>query len=167
MAANSGGIRLLHFAGAELSSDAEIRAYIKDLYPKSTIEPDAGTRLLNEAREAILLYLSKGTPLPAFPVDIKNGTTFQREVWEALCTIPHGETRSYLEIACGIGRPAAARAVGQACAKNPIAILIPCHRVLASGGAMGGYSGGLHIKKALLELETMPSSGSQRSQQKR
>ena len=81
------------------------------------------------------------------------GTGFQRAVWAALRTVRYGETCSYGEIAAQIGRPAASRAVGQANGRNPIAIIIPCHRVIGSGGSLTGYGGGLEVKRALLELE--------------
>jgi methylated-DNA-[protein]-cysteine S-methyltransferase len=82
-----------------------------------------------------------------------SGTPFQEEVWEALCDIPYGATASYVEVADAIGRPAAMRAVGGANGANPIPILIPCHRVIAADGTLGGYGGGLDRKVALLEIE--------------
>jgi methylated-DNA-[protein]-cysteine S-methyltransferase len=81
------------------------------------------------------------------------GTAFQREVWSALLTIPFGETRSYAQIAQQIGRPAASRAVGAANGRNPIAIVVPCHRVIGANGSLTGYAGGLDQKRALLDLE--------------
>ncbi len=81
------------------------------------------------------------------------GTTFQRSVWEALLTIPYGETRSYGEIATQIGSPAASRAVGMANGHNPIGIIVPCHRVIGANGSLIGYGGGLNRKRALLALE--------------
>ncbi len=81
------------------------------------------------------------------------GTEFQKKVWRALCTIPYGETRSYGEIAKLIGNPRACRAVGGANNKNPIMIVIPCHRVIGADGSLVGYAGGTDIKKRLLELE--------------
>jgi methylated-DNA-[protein]-cysteine S-methyltransferase len=81
------------------------------------------------------------------------GTTFQREVWAALQTIPYGEVRSYGEIAEQIGRPGASRAVGLANGRNPIAVLVPCHRVIGASGSLTGYGGGLHRKRLLLDLE--------------
>jgi methylated-DNA-[protein]-cysteine S-methyltransferase len=81
------------------------------------------------------------------------GTPFQREVWAALREIPFGETRSYGEIAAAVGRPRAARAVGSANNRNPIAIVVPCHRVVGAGGALVGYAGGLGCKTWLLEHE--------------
>jgi methylated-DNA-[protein]-cysteine S-methyltransferase len=81
-----------------------------------------------------------------------DGTDFQRRVWTELCGIPYGETISYGELARRVGRPKGPRAVGQANGRNPIAIIVPCHRVLASNG-IGGYGGGLTCKRALLALE--------------
>jgi methylated-DNA-[protein]-cysteine S-methyltransferase len=81
------------------------------------------------------------------------GTAFDREVWRAVAAIPYGETVSYAEIARRVGRPRAYRAVGAANGRNPIPIIIPCHRVVASDGGLGGYGGGLPLKRRLLELE--------------
>jgi len=88
------------------------------------------------------------------------GTDFQRRCWDALLTIPYGETRSYAEIAQQVGVPRAFRAVGQANHANPIAIIIPCHRVIGSGGALTGYGGGLNMKQQLLLLESSVRQGS-------
>ncbi|MCL7743934.1 methylated-DNA--[protein]-cysteine S-methyltransferase [Guyparkeria hydrothermalis] len=87
---------------------------------------------------------------PAFP---EVGTPFQRAVWSALCAIPPGKTVGYGELARRIGRPRAARAIGQAVGANPWAPLVPCHRVLAGDGSLGGYAGGTAVKSALLALE--------------
>lgn len=81
------------------------------------------------------------------------GTSFQRKVLEALQAIPYGETRSYKDIAAAIGQPKAVRAVGAANAKNPIPIVIPCHRVIGSDGSLTGFGGGLEVKRTLLSLE--------------
>jgi methylated-DNA-[protein]-cysteine S-methyltransferase len=83
-----------------------------------------------------------------------SGTPFQQEVWAALRTIPYGEVRSYGEIAAQIGRPGASRAVGLANGRNPIAVIVPCHRVIGSSGSLTGYGGGLHRKRLLLDLES-------------
>ncbi|MFG1932316.1 methylated-DNA--[protein]-cysteine S-methyltransferase [Mycobacterium sp. NPDC048908] len=92
--------------------------------------------------------------LTEFDVDLDLvGTAFQRKVWEALLTIPYGETRSYGEIARQIGTPAAFRAVGLANGHNPIGIIVPCHRVIGSNGGLTGYGGGIDRKRALLALE--------------
>lgn len=82
-----------------------------------------------------------------------DGTAFQRRVWDALLAIPHGVTRSYGDIARAIGSPTASRAVGAANGQNPIAIIIPCHRVIGSSGSLTGYGGGMPTKKWLLEHE--------------
>jgi methylated-DNA-[protein]-cysteine S-methyltransferase len=82
------------------------------------------------------------------------GTPFQREVWSALTAIPYGETISYSELARRVGRPAASRAVGAANGRNPIPIIIPCHRVIGANGSLTGFGGGLGIKRRLLELES-------------
>lgn len=86
------------------------------------------------------------------PLELQ-GTTFQKEVWSALADIPYGKTISYAELASMVGRPTAFRAVGQANGANPIPIILPCHRVLASGGRIGGYGGGLAMKRQLLAIE--------------
>lgn len=86
------------------------------------------------------------------PLDVR-GTEFQKMVWSQLLQIPYGETRSYKDVAVGMGAPKAVRAIGSANNKNPIPIIIPCHRVIGSNGAMVGYGGGLHIKEFLLRLE--------------
>jgi len=90
------------------------------------------------------------------PLDLR-GTEFQHRVWELLLNIPHGETRTYGQIASALGRPKASRAVGQAIGTNPVAIIVPCHRVIGASGGLVGYGGGLHRKQALLKLEARPS----------
>ncbi|KRW60606.1 cysteine methyltransferase [Aeromonas allosaccharophila] len=82
-----------------------------------------------------------------------HGTAFQQAVWQALCDIPYGETRSYSDIARAIGKPDAVRAVGAANGRNPLSIIVPCHRVIGQNGSLTGYAGGLEIKKMLLDLE--------------
>lgn len=94
----------------------------------------------------------------AVPLDLR-GSAFQCRVWEALCRIPYGETRSYRQIAEGMGLPNAARAVARAVGSNPISIVIPCHRVIGSNGALIGYGGGLDRKAALLRMEGLPLPG--------
>jgi O-6-methylguanine DNA methyltransferase len=87
-----------------------------------------------------------------FPLDLR-GTDFQQACWHALLAIPYGETRTYADIARAVGKPNAFRAVGMANNRNPIAIVVPCHRVIASDGTLCGYGGGLEVKRKLLELE--------------
>ncbi len=88
----------------------------------------------------------------SFPLDLR-GTDFQLACWRALLAIPYGETRSYADIARAVGKPNAFRAVGMANNRNPVAIVVPCHRVIGSDGALCGYGGGLDVKRKLLELE--------------
>ncbi len=87
-----------------------------------------------------------------FPLDLR-GTDFQLQCWRALLKIPYGETRTYADIARAVKRPQAFRAVGMANNRNPVAIVVPCHRVIASDGTLCGYGGGLEVKRKLLELE--------------
>ncbi|MGH8859305.1 MAG: methylated-DNA--[protein]-cysteine S-methyltransferase [Polaromonas sp.] len=87
------------------------------------------------------------------PLDLAYGTAFQQSVWQALLAIPQGGTLSYGEVSQRIGKPAAVRAVGAAVGRNPVSIIVPCHRVLGSNGSLTGYAGGLHRKTALLKLE--------------
>src|ERR1700691_4062279 len=87
-----------------------------------------------------------------FPLDLR-GTEFQKACWRALLAIPYGETRSYGDIARAVGKPHGFRAVGMANNRNPVAIVVPCHRVIAAEGRLGGYGGGLDVKRKLLELE--------------
>lgn len=88
----------------------------------------------------------------SFALDLR-GTDFQRACWNALLAIPYGETRTYGDIARAVGRPTGFRAVGMANNRNPVAIVVPCHRVIASDGTLCGYGGGLDVKRKLLELE--------------
>jgi methylated-DNA-[protein]-cysteine S-methyltransferase len=107
---------------------------------------------LEEAERQLRAYFAG--ELREFSLDLApEGTQFQRQVWNALLTIPYGETTSYGEIARAIGRPDACRAVGAANGSNPLPIVIPCHRVIGSTGKLTGYGGGLWIKEALLDLE--------------
>lgn len=110
------------------------------------------TPLLKEASKQLNEYLDGKRKWFDLPYDA-TGTPFQHSVWDALKNIPYGETRSYLQIAVQIGKPKACRAVGMANNKNPLPILIPCHRVIGSNGNLVGYGGGMEIKKMLLMLE--------------
>ncbi len=99
-------------------------------------------------------YLDSGEWRFSVPLDLSGGTDFDREVWRALRAIPAGKVRTYGEVARAIGSPRAARAVGNACGRNPVAIVVPCHRVVAAGG-IGGFGAGLGVKRKLLALEGM------------
>lgn len=103
--------------------------------------------------KAVQATLAGKTPSELPPLDVSHGTKFQQRVWEELLWIPPGETRSYGEIAKILRHPKASRAVGRACGANPIPLLIPCHRVLAANGRIGGFSGGLEWKRRLLAME--------------
>jgi O-6-methylguanine DNA methyltransferase len=97
-------------------------------------------------------YLAGGSKSISIKVE-PVGTPFQLAVWRETMKIPFGQTRTYQEIASAIGRPRAVRAVGTALGRNPLCLIVPCHRVVATGGGIGGYAGGLRIKRALLQLE--------------
>lgn len=103
--------------------------------------------------KAVKAVLAGNTPAELPPLDVSRGTKFQQRVWKELLWIPCGETRSYGEIAKSVRRPKAVRAVGGACGANPIPLLVPCHRVLAANGKIGGFSGGLEWKRKLLATE--------------
>jgi methylated-DNA-[protein]-cysteine S-methyltransferase len=113
---------------------------------------DETNSILLEAQRQLSEYFAGERKAFTVKLDFA-GTDFQRRVWAALLTIPHGETRSYAEIARQIGSPAAARAVGAANGRNPISIIAPCHRVVGSSGELTGFAGGLHVKARLLALE--------------
>ncbi len=107
---------------------------------------------LSEWSQLLVDYMTGSTPWPELPYDVR-ATAFQRKVWDHLRAIPEGQTMHYSEIASAIGRPKAARAVARACASNPVAIIIPCHRVVLKAGDVGGYRWGVERKSALLEME--------------
>lgn len=110
--------------------------------------------VLTHAQERLARYFA-GEPLEAWniPIQIDMGTPFQKKVWDIIQQIPYGEVQSYQWIADQIGKPKAARAVGNAVGTNPVSIFIPCHRVIRSNGALGGYGGGLERKQQLLAIE--------------
>src|SRR5262245_39856332 len=114
---------------------------------------DARHPVLAEAERQLAEYFTGRRTTFSLKLDFA-GTPFQQKVWNALLTIPFGETRSYAQIAKQIGSPAATRAVGAANGRNPIAIVAPCHRVIGSGGKLTGFAGGLEAKAYLLALET-------------
>lgn len=116
---------------------------------KSTGKPNEMTRWAVKELEEYFQGKRKEFTVPCRP----EGTDFQKRVWEALTRIPYGETRTYKEIAVEIGNPGASRAVGMANNKNPVPIIIPCHRVIGSDGKLTGYAGGLGVKEFLLNLE--------------
>ncbi|MCU1384282.1 MAG: ada [Acidobacteria bacterium] len=129
------------------SSDRELVAGLSREYPAAAITADAGA--LAAWTTGILAHLAGRAPRLDLPLDVQ-ATAFQWQVWQALAAIPYGETRTYAEVAVSIGRPTAARAVAGACASNPVALAIPCHRVVPAAGGHGGYRWGTARKEALL-----------------
>ena len=119
----------------------------------SKVEPQATSNsYLSTCQKALKSYFLRTSEIPVYTLN-PIGTPFQLEVWKVLLTIPYGETRSYHDIARTIGRPKAVRAVANAIGKNPILILIPCHRVIRKNGEIGGFSAGVLIKRTLLHHE--------------
>jgi AraC family transcriptional regulator, regulatory protein of adaptative response / methylated-DNA-[protein]-cysteine methyltransferase len=132
------------------NSDQELRAALQSEYPKADISQDH--RMLKHTIEAVLKYLDGKEPRLDFPIDVR-ATAFQIRVWEELCRIPYGTTRSYSDVAKLVGKPKGARAVARACATNPVALVIPCHRVVGRTGQLTGYRWGKERKAALLAEE--------------
>lgn len=140
-----------------VAGDAGLVAILWEDDPPGRVRLGAATEdprhpVLIEAARQLAAYFAGDLRVFALPLDLR-GTAFQRLVWEALLTIPYGETRSYAAIARQIGRPTACRAVGAANGRNPLSIVAPCHRVVGSGGALTGFAGGLAVKERLLALE--------------
>lgn len=156
-------VGLLH-----LASDGEhiVGLWIEgQKYFAATIGDDAVEQpelpVFQQAKAWLEAYFEK-RPLPALPPLAPEGSDFRQKVWQQLLAIPYGKTVTYGDIAKNLkanGASAAAQAVGGAVGHNPISILIPCHRVVGSNGSLTGYAGGVHIKKALLELEEADMTG--------
>ena len=109
--------------------------------------------VLHQAKIQLTDYFADRRTTFDLPLDLSTGTGFQQEVWRALLKIPHGATRSYGALSADIGKPSAVRAVGGAVGRNPLSIIVPCHRVMGADGTLTGYAGGLERKTALLQLE--------------
>ena len=124
--------------------------YLRARFPNSEIERDDAK--LERALDIVQQRIAGHKLDDVLPLDLQ-GTDFQREVWSQLLSIPAGSTRSYLDVAQAINRPKATRAVAQACGANPVAVVVPCHRVVMTDGSIGGYSGLPGVKKALLAAE--------------
>jgi AraC family transcriptional regulator of adaptative response/methylated-DNA-[protein]-cysteine methyltransferase len=148
IAATDRGICSIQFA----RSDGELIEGLKREFPFAARKPDQGA--LQAWIEALLAKMAGRELNAALPLDIR-ATAFQRRVWTYLQSIPFGATRSYKEVAKGIGQPTASRAVARACATNPVAVAIPCHRVVREDGNISGYRWGVERKKALLEMEQL------------
>ena len=132
----------------ELSDHGLSSMYFSDNDEHVQAQDDAINRQLK-------LYFEKQLKIFDVPIVFDHGTPFQKEVWNALLTVPFGKTKSYKEIAEMIKNPKSVRAVGQACKKNPIGLIVPCHRIIGSDGSMTGYSGKnyIHLKEKLINHE--------------
>jgi AraC family transcriptional regulator of adaptative response/methylated-DNA-[protein]-cysteine methyltransferase len=129
---------------------ATLAASLAAEFPAARLRKDQAT--LEQSVRAILRYLEGAEPSIDLPIDIR-ATAFQRRVWRELQRIPFGTTRTYTEVARRIGQPKATRAVARACATNPVALIVPCHRVIREDGDLGGYRWGIERKRALLKQE--------------
>lgn len=149
LAATPKGLCALSFDRAE-----DLGAFLADCERKYGVLPvHQENPILTTAKKELDDYFAGRLRSFSVWIDLHEGSPFDRTVWQALLTIPYGETRSYKWLAGAVGKPKAARAVGSANGRNHIAIIIPCHRVIAAGGGLGGYSGGLDIKRTLLGVE--------------
>lgn len=149
IAASERGITWMGFGDSDEQALSEIRSDFPG------VELQREERGLKRYSDAMLAFLERRLSTPTLPLDVA-GTPFQRRVWDELCAIPEGSTRSYGEIARRIGRPDAPRAVGAAVGANPVSILIPCHRAVAADGSLHNYRYGLTRKRMLLEIEGVP-----------
>lgn len=131
-------------------SDAALEACLVNEFPNAEIRRDGAS--LRQWIKAILEHIDGQRDTLDLPVDI-DGTNFQQRVWNVLRLIPYGRTRTYSEVACLVEKPSAPRAVARACAANPAAIVVPCHRVIRKDGGLGGYRWGIERKEALLARE--------------
>ena len=146
VAATERGIAFLALGDADAALEAELRAE----FPQAEIHRD--DVVLGDWVDQVIRHLEGDLPHLDLPLDVR-ATAFQRRVWAELLKIPAGTTRTYSEIAGRLGNPKAQRAVGRACATNPVSIAIPCHRAIREDGGLGGYRWGLERKRALLDAE--------------
>ncbi len=140
---------------AQFGEDCEqLRAQLGDEFPRATLLPYDGRNghALDRWIDAFNAYMENRSPRPDLPLDLR-GTAFQVKVWEFLLSLKDGEVMSYAEVAQGIDRPTAVRAAASAIARNRIAVLVPCHRILRGDGGLGGYRWGAERKRALLDAE--------------
>ena len=156
LAASERGLVALEF-DSRLPGQQSIRPNPRDLRgetakPQATVRFEEAPAKMRAYEEQLEEYFCGARRDFNMPLDLR-GTAFQLACWRALIDIPYGETRTYADIARAVGKPHAFRAVGMANNRNPIAIVVPCHRVIASDGTLCGYGGGLEVKRRLLELE--------------
>jgi len=140
-------------------NQSELKKLLQQEFPNAKLQASSANQsvALENWFEAIKIHLGEASAKPEIPLDIR-GTAFQIKVWSFLKSIPDGTTVSYKDVASGIGQPGAIRAAASACAKNRIALLIPCHRVLRGDGSMGGFRWGVERKQSLLNLEANQSA---------
>jgi len=131
-------------------SDSDLETDLREEFPQAQIT--RADSALRDPVQKILNHLDNNEPRLDLPIDVRS-TAFQRQVWEKLRAIPYGQTVSYGDVAKALGKPGAVRAVGRACATNPVALVIPCHRVVREDKSLGGYRWGLERKKKLIESE--------------
>jgi len=132
----------------------EWEKHLRDIKKDKNAEVVKNDAAFVSLKKALKRYFAGKKMSFPFAFDLFRGTPFQRSVWNSMRKIPHGETKTYKWLAQKAGNPKKARAVGQACGSNPLPILIPCHRVIREDGGLGGFAGGLHIKRKLLKLES-------------
>ncbi|GMV49068.1 methylated-DNA--[protein]-cysteine S-methyltransferase [Nitrospirales bacterium NOB] len=125
----------------------------KEVFAAACGEDAAVTKLLGDARAQLLAYFAGTMREFSLPLDLSGGTSFQRKVWTAIQRIPYGRVRSYQWVALRVGGKQYARAVGMALGANPVPVVVPCHRIIAHDGSLGGFSCGLTLKRRLLALE--------------
>jgi methylated-DNA-[protein]-cysteine S-methyltransferase len=144
--------RMLLVSDGQALTGAYFTGQKYDVTPRPDWEQDEALPPLYEARGQLLEYFAGDRSIFELPL-MPAGTGFQVRVWQALLGIPHGETRTYAEVAQALGERGAVRAVGAAIGRNPISVIIPCHRVIGADGTLTGYAGGLDRKRSLLALE--------------
>jgi O-6-methylguanine DNA methyltransferase len=150
LAASSKGIRAIVLPK---SSRQAVERALRSGTPLNGRPAAAAGALLRDAQRQVARYLVGASRSLEFPLDLSAGTPFQRRVWRAALRIPYGRARSYQWVASKVGAKQSARAVGGALGANPVPLIVPCHRVVARDASLGGFSGGLAVKRKLLDLE--------------
>ncbi len=153
VASTSKGVCLVSFSKI---TETKFLSLLRRRFQKDVIRND---KVLANVKKGLLDYFDGGPVRFTVPLDLSIGTQFQRKVWRKVKEIPYGELQSYKWVARSIGRAHASRAVGNAVGRNPVAPIVPCHRVICSDGSLGGYSSGIAIKKRLLSLEGIVADG--------
>ena len=160
LAASSGGVRIIVLPKASrravenaLNAQSVVLNGSLDVTASHRLRPSRTATLLKNAQAQLLSFMAGERSTLDFPVDLSGGSSFQRKVWRAILRIPYGRVRSYKWVAARMGGRQYSRAVGNALGANPVPIIVPCHRVVSHNGSLGGFSGGLHMKRRLLDLE--------------